>query len=342
MIIVMKHGHSEKEVDSVTDTISQKGFSPHVSRGTDRTIIGVIGNDRRYELQSLLENLEGVENVIPIMKPFKLASRESRKEETCISIGDAVFGGKEVVVIAGPCAVESRAQLEAIAPLVKRAGAKLFRGGAFKPRTSPYSFQGLGEEGLILLGQVREMTGLPVTTEVLSPETVDMVALHADLLQIGARNMQNFALLQKVGKCRRPVLLKRGMMNTLEELLMSAEYIMANGNHQVILCERGIRTFERYSRFTLDISAVPILKSLTHLPVIVDPSHAAGAWEFVPALSRAAVAAGADGLIIEVHNEPQKAFSDGAQSLKPERFSSLMEELRHIASALGREVAAGR
>jgi 3-deoxy-7-phosphoheptulonate synthase len=339
MIIIMKHGHLPEQVEKVTDKIRELGFSHHLSQGKEKTIIGVIGDERRHELIPMFENLKGVEKVIAIVKPFKMASREYRQEDSQISIDGVTIGGKEVIIMAGPCAVEGREQIFALADEVKNAGAKVLRGGAFKPRTSPYSFQGLGEEGLKLLREAKERTGLPVTTEVLSPETVDLVAEYADILQIGARNMQNFALLQKVGKCSRPVLLKRGMMNSLEELLMSAEYILVSGNPRVILCERGIRTFEKYSRFTLDISAVPILKALTHLPVIVDPSHAAGSWELVPPLSRAAIAAGADGLIIEVHNEPQKALSDGLQSLKPNRFAALMEDLRYITRGLGRTIA---
>jgi 3-deoxy-7-phosphoheptulonate synthase len=336
MIIVMKHGHLPVQVEQVTDRIRELGFSHHLSQGKEKTIIGVIGDERRHELIPVLENFEGVEKVIAIVKPFKLASREYRPEDSQITIDGVTIGGREVIVMAGPCAVESREQILTVALHVKEAGGKILRGGAFKPRTSPYSFQGLGEEGLKLLREAKKKTGLPVATEILSPETVDIVAEYADILQIGARNMQNFALLQKVGKCSRPVLLKRGMMNSLEELLMSAEYILISGNPNVILCERGIRTFEKYSRFTLDISAVPILKALTHLPVIVDPSHAAGSWELVPPLSRAALAAGADGLIIEVHNEPQKALSDGIQSLKPKRFSALMRDLRYIVQGLDR------
>ncbi len=338
MIIILQNTATNDDIEKLILKIRDLGYSHHMSKGKEKTIIGVIGDERRHEMMVHLENMQGVEKVLPIVKPFKLASREFKIQDTVITIMDSRLGGENVIITAGPCAVESREQILAIAEKVKQAGAKILRGGAFKPRTSPYSFQGLGEEGLKLLKEARNVTGLPVTTEVLSPETVDLVAEYSDIVQIGARNMQNFALLQKVGACGKPVLLKRGMMNTLEELLMSAEYILLHGNPNVILCERGIRTFEKYSRFTLDLSAVPILKSLTHLPVMVDPSHAAGKWELVLPLSRAAVAAGADGLIIEVHHEPQKAMSDGLQSLKPHKFSRLMKELDVIARALGRKI----
>jgi 3-deoxy-7-phosphoheptulonate synthase len=338
VIIVLQNTATNDDIEKLILKIRALGYSHHMSKGKEKTIIGVIGDERRHEMMVHLENMQGVEKVLPIVKPFKLASREFKIQDTVITIMDSRLGGENIIITAGPCAVESREQILAIAEKVKQAGAKILRGGAFKPRTSPYSFQGLGEEGLKLLKEARNITGLPVTTEVLSPETVDLVAEYSDIVQIGARNMQNFALLQKVGACGKPVLLKRGMMNTLEELLMSAEYILLHGNPNVILCERGIRTFEKYSRFTLDLSAVPILKSLTHLPVMVDPSHAAGKWELVLPLSRAAVASGADGLIIEVHHEPQKAMSDGLQSLKPQKFARLMKELDVIARALGRKI----
>jgi 3-deoxy-7-phosphoheptulonate synthase len=338
VIIVLHQSAKNDDIENIILKIRDLGYSHHISKGKEKTIIGVIGDERRHEMQVVFENMEGVEKVLAIVKPFKLASREFKTQDTLIKIMDTTVGAENVVIFAGPCAVEGREQIITIAEKVKQAGAKVLRGGAFKPRTSPYSFQGLGEEGLKLLKDARNITGLPITTEVLSPETVDLVAEYSDVVQIGARNMQNFALLQKVGSCGKPVLLKRGMMNTLEELLMSAEYILLHGNPHVILCERGIRTFEKYSRFTLDLSAVPILKSLTHLPVMVDPSHAAGKWELVLPLSRAAVASGADGLIIEVHHEPQKALSDGLQSLKPHKFARLMKELDVIARALGRKV----
>jgi 3-deoxy-7-phosphoheptulonate synthase len=272
---------------------------------------------------------------MPILKPYKLASRESRLDRTVIPVGDVVIGGPDFVVMAGPCSVESEEQMMEAAYVVKKGGAHIVRGGAFKPRTSPYSFQGMEEEGLKILERVREKTGMPVVTEVINPSDVDLVESYADMLQIGARNIQNFALLKKVGHCRKPVLLKRGMMTTIEELLMSAEYILSEGNEQVILCERGIRTFETSTRNTLDISAVPVLKELTHLPVIIDPSHAAGTWKYVIPLSRAAMAVGADGLIVEVHPEPEKAVSDGMQSLKPEKYYQLMDEIRSLETVMG-------
>ncbi|MCS7287452.1 MAG: 3-deoxy-7-phosphoheptulonate synthase [Anaerolineae bacterium] len=335
MIIVMKHGATPQQIAHVVAQIEQMGFRAHLSEGVERTIIGVIGDERPLNKDQVLL-WDGVERVVPILHPFKLASRDFKPQDTLVNVNGVVIGGQKVVVIAGPCAVESREQILEAAHAVKRAGATFLRGGAFKPRTSPYSFQGLGLEGLKLLAEAREQTGLPVVTEVMSPEQVPLVAEYADVLQIGARNMQNFALLEAVGRARKPVLLKRGLMSTVEELLLSAEYILAQGNEQVILCERGIRTFETYTRNTLDINAVPLLKRLTHLPVIVDPSHGTGKWELVPAVSRAAVAAGADGLIIEVHPRPEEALSDGAQSLKPDHFAALMEELRRVAEAVGR------
>jgi 3-deoxy-7-phosphoheptulonate synthase len=280
----------------------------------------------------------GVERTVPVLMPFKLASRDFHPQDTIVPINGIAVGGERLVVMAGPCAVEGRDELLDAARSVKSAGAQMLRGGAFKPRTSPYSFQGLGEEGLRYLAAAREETGLPVVTEVMSPEQVPLVSAFADILQIGARNMQNYALLHAVGEAQRPVLLKRGMMSTVEELLMSAEYILSHGNERVILCERGIRTFEKYTRNTLDINAVPLLKQLSHLPVIVDPSHATGKWELVAAVSRAAVAAGADGLLVEVHPDPGNALSDGAQSLKPEPFAELMISLKGIARAVGRDL----
>ncbi|MFN2242070.1 MAG: 3-deoxy-7-phosphoheptulonate synthase, partial [Anaerolineae bacterium] len=297
--------------------------------------IGIIGNGRPLD-RAQIERMSGVERTVPVLRPFKLASRDFHPQDTVVPINGVAVGGERLVVMAGPCAVEGREQLLEAAQVVKSAGAQMLRGGAFKPRTSPYSFQGLGEEGLRYLAAAREETGLPVVTEVMSPEQVPLVATFADILQIGARNMQNYALLHAVGEAQRPVLLKRGMMSTIEELLMSAEYILSHGNDRVILCERGIRTFEKYTRNTLDINAVPLLKQLSHLPVIVDPSHATGKWELVAAVSRAAVAAGADGLLIEVHPDPSSAVSDGAQSLKPETFAELMAGLESVARAVGR------
>jgi 3-deoxy-7-phosphoheptulonate synthase len=276
--------------------------------------------------------------VVPVLRPYKLASRDFQPEDSKIAINGHTFGDKKVIVMAGPCSVESLAQMQETAAAIKDAGAHLLRGGAFKPRTSPYSFQGMGEEGLQIMAQVREETDLHIVTEVMAPEQVELVAKYADVLQIGTRNMQNYALLNEVGRSGKPVLLKRGMMSTIEELLMSAEYIMSNGNHKVILCERGIRTFEKYTRNTLDINAVPVLKELTHLPVVVDPSHATGRWTLVKAASKAAVAAGADGLIIEVHPNPAEAYSDGEQSLKPQRFVELMDEVKRVAEAVGRTI----
>jgi len=335
MIVIMKQGATSAQVANVTARIEQWGCGVHISEGQERTIIGVIGNGRPLDHEPI-ERMDGVERTVPILRPFKLASREFQPQDTVVKVNGVSIGGKQVVVMAGPCAVESREQLLETARAVKEAGAHVLRGGAFKPRTSPYSFQGLGEKGLRLLAQARDETGLPVVTEVTDSQMVPLVTTYADILQIGARNMQNYALLHAVGKTQRPVLLKRGMMATIEELLMAAEYILSHGNDRVILCERGIRTFEKYTRNTLDISAVPLIKQLSHLPVVVDPSHGTGKWELVEPVSRAAVAAGADGLIIEVHPHPEEALSDGAQSLKPARFASLMQGLRPVAEAVGR------
>jgi len=335
MIIVMRQGAPDEEIQGVVATIEELGYRAHLSKGEERTIIGVIGDERPLAVQPL-EMLAGVERVVPILQPFKLASRDFRPQNTVFSLNGVTVGGDQLVIMAGPCAVESREQLLEIAAAVKEAGATVLRGGAFKPRTSPYSFQGLGVRGLELLAEAREKTGLLIVTEVISPTDVALVGEYADILQIGARNMQNFSLLQEAGRSGHPVLLKRGMMSTLQELLMSAEYILANSNYRVILCERGIRTFETATRNTLDINAIPVLKKLTHLPVIVDPSHATGKWEYVGAVSKAAVAAGADGLIVEVHTHPEKAFSDGAQSLKPGVFNQLVADVRRVAEAVGR------
>jgi 3-deoxy-7-phosphoheptulonate synthase len=335
MIIIMQKAATARQIANVTARVEQMGCQAHISEGEERTIIGVIGNGRPIDREQL-ERMDGVERTVPILRPFKLASREFHPQDTVVQINGVKIGGAQLIVMAGPCAVESREQLMEAAWAVKQAGAHVLRGGAFKPRTSPYSFQGMGEEGLKLLAQARKETGLPVVTEVMDPQMVPLVTTYADVLQIGARNMQNYALLHAVGEAQRPVLLKRGMMSTIEELLMSAEYILSHGNNRVILCERGIRTFETYTRNTLDIGAVPVIKQLCHLPVIVDPSHATGKWELVEPASRAAVAAGADGLEIEVHPDPENALSDGAQSLKPERFAALMRNLRPIAEAVGR------
>jgi 3-deoxy-7-phosphoheptulonate synthase len=338
MVIVMKKGATEAQIAHVIQRVEDLGYQAHLSRGEERTIIGIIGNDRPL-VDHPLARLEGVESIVPILHPFKLASRDFHPEDSVVSIDSVAVGGARVIVMAGPCAIESREQLWEAALAVKESGAAVLRGGAFKPRSSPYSFQGLGQEGLELLSEVRLAIGLPVVTEVTSPAEVALTISHADILQIGTRNMQNYALLQEVGRSGHPVLLKRGMMSTIEELLLSAEYILAQGNHKVILCERGIRTFDvKYTRNTLDISAIPVIKKLSHLPVVVDPSHSTGNWEYVGAASRAAVAAGADGLLIEVHPHPEKALSDGAQSLRPEAFAQLMGELRLVAQAVGRTI----
>jgi len=335
MIVVMKKGATGAQIANVTARIEQLGCRVHLSEGEERTIIGVIGNGRPLDREPI-ERLDGVERMVPILRPFKLASREFHPQDTVVKVNGVSIGGRQLVVMAGPCAVESCEQLLETARAVKEAGGRVLRGGAFKPRTSPYSFQGLGEEGLRLLAQARDETGLPVVTEVIDPQMVPLVTTYADILQVGARNMHNYALLHAIGEAQRPVLLKRGMMSTIEELLMAAEYVLSHGNERVILCERGIRTFEHYTRNTLDISAVPLLKQLCHLPVIVDPSHGTGKWELVEPVSRAAVAAGADGLIIEVHPHPEVALSDGVQSLKPARFAALMQSLRPVAEAVGR------
>ena len=327
MIILMKRNATQEQIDQVTEWITSVGYHPHLSQGVERTLIGAIGDDRgKIQLKSAAF-LPGVEQIVPILKPYKLASREFQETDTIVRVGEVRIGGPEFTVIAGPCSIESEEQMMESGYAAKKAGAKILRGGAFKPRTSPYSFQGMEEEGLKLLRKVGDKTGMPVVTEVMNTMDVDLVEQYSDILQIGARNIQNFALLKAVGHCHKPVLLKRGMMTTIEELLMSAEYILSEGNGQIILCERGIRTFETATRNTLDISAVPVLKELTHLPVIVDPSHAAGHAKYVIPLARAAVAVGAHGIIVEIHPEPEKAFSDGAQSLRPEQFYRLMDEV---------------
>jgi 3-deoxy-7-phosphoheptulonate synthase len=338
MIILMKKNATQEQIDHVTGWIASVGYKPHLSQGVERTLIGAIGDERgKVQLVSAV-SLDGVEKVVPILKPYKLAGREFREEDTVVQIGDVRIGGGGFTVMAGPCSVESEEQLMECGYVAKKAGAQILRGGAFKPRTSPYSFQGLEEEGLKLLKKVGERTGMPVVTEVMNTTDVDMIEAYSDILQIGARNVQNFALLKKVGRSHKPVLLKRGMMTTIEELLMSAEYILSEGNEQVILCERGIRTFETATRNTLDISAVPVLRELTHLPVIIDPSHAAGHSKYVIPLTRAAVAVGADGIIVEIHPEPERAFSDGPQSLRPEQFYRLMDEVNILADAMRRGI----
>ena len=337
MIIVMKTSATPEDIQTVIKKVEKMGVESHLSKGKEKTIIGLVGNVASIST-SQVQNVEGVEKVLRVSKPFKLASREFKPEKTEVKINGKSFGQKRIILIAGPCAVESREQILETAISVKEAGASILRGGAFKPRTSPYSFQGLKEKGLEFLADAKEKTGLAIITEVMSPEQVSLVAEVADILQVGARNMQNYALLEAVGKNPTPVLLKRGMMATLEELLMAAEYILSNGNSNVILCERGIRTFERYTRNTLDMSAVPLLTKLSHLPVCLDPSHATGARDLVLPLSKAAVAAGVDGLLIEVHPNPEKALSDGAQSLNFDEFSILVNELKSLAKAVDREV----
>jgi len=338
LVIVMKPSATEGQIQHIVDRLHEFGLREHISRGEERTLIGAIGDER--VLRSIpLEAMPGVEKVMAVLAPYKLASREFQSEDTTINVDGVEIGGRKLVVMAGPCAVESEEQITRIAEAVKGAGALILRGGAFKPRTGPYSFQGLGDEGLEMLALAKERTGLPVITEVMSTQEVDLVAQFADIFQIGARNMQNFMLLKAVGQASKPVMLKRGMSATIEEFLLAAEYILSQGNHNVMLCERGIRTFETYTRNTLDINAVPVLKGLSHLPVIVDPSHGTGRRELVAPMSKAAIAAGADGLIIEVHHDPENSMTgDGAQSLLPEQFSELMVELQKLAEAIGRSV----
>lgn len=338
MIIVLRPDATEAQVEHIIDKVKTLGLTPHVSRGTERTIIGVIGPEDILRVTPM-EVFPGVEKVMPVLAPYKLVSREFKKEDSIIDLGKGVkIGGSRLLTIAGPCTIENLETLSDVAREVRKSGALGLRGGAFKPRTSPYSFQGLGEQGLKFLKKVGDELGLVTVSEVMDTRDVPMVANYVDVLQIGARNMQNFNLLKEVGLVKKPVVLKRGMSSTVKELLMSAEYILAAGNFNVILCERGIRTFEDSTRNTLDISAVPVIKQLSHLPVIVDPSHAAGKWGLVSALSRAAVASGADGLIIEVHSHPEDAVSDGAQSLLPANFSDLMRQLIPLAKAVGREI----
>jgi 3-deoxy-7-phosphoheptulonate synthase len=340
MILVIKNNITEEQFNHIIEKIKELGFSPHISRGVKKTIIGLIGEQaERYK--EIFESMEGVEQISEIEKPFKLASREFKEENTIVKINPQVeIGGKKIVVIAGPCAVESREQFLTIAKEVKKYSADLLRGGIFKPRTSPYSFQGLGKDGLKILKEVKEETGLGIVTEAMNIEQVNLLAEadYVDIIQIGARNVQNFELLKAAGRTKKPVLLKRGMATTVKEWLMSAEYIMSEGNYNVILCERGIRTFEDSTRFTLDLNAIPVVKSLSHLPIIVDPSHGIGIRNFVPVMAKAAVVAGADGLIIEVHNKPEEALSDGPQSIYPQQFAQLMEELKKLVDSIGRTI----
>ncbi|MBX7234035.1 MAG: 3-deoxy-7-phosphoheptulonate synthase [Caldilineales bacterium] len=335
MVIVMKPNSTAAEIGAVIARVQEFGATPHPIYGVERTVVAVVGETRYVDREAFLI-MPGVEQITRISAPYKLASRESHPDDTVIRLNGVSIGGRELVVMAGPCSVESREQLLETAQAVKEAGAQILRGGAFKPRTSPYSFQGLGLKGLEILAEARERYGLLIVTEVMTPDAVPMVTEYADVLQIGARNIQNYGLLHAVGRVQRPVLLKRGMMSSMEELLMSAEYILAGGNYRVMLCERGIRTFEKYTRNTFDLNAIPVLKQLSHLPVIADPSHGTGRWDIVPAMSLAAVAAGADGLIIEVHPNPAEAISDGAQSLKPERFAELVRQIKRVAEAVDR------
>ena len=338
MIIVLRPEATDAQINHIIEKVKKLGLTPHVSKGTERTIIGVIGPEDVLRVTPL-EVFPGVERVMPVLAPYKLVSREFKSEDTVIDLGKGVkVGGSKIAVMAGPCAIENIETLRSIASQVKKAGATVLRGGAFKPRTSPYSFQGLGEEGLKMLKQVGEEFNLVTISEIMDTRDVELITRYVDVLQIGARNMQNFNLLKEVGMTKKPVLLKRGLSSTVKEMLMSAEYILAGGNFNVILCERGIRTFEDSTRNTLDISAVPVVKQLSHLPIIVDPSHAAGKWGLVGPLAKAAVAVGCDGLIIEVHTSPEEAMSDGAQSLIPLNFASLMCELKNLAKTLGREI----
>ena len=337
MIIVLRPEATKKDIDHIIEKVKKLGLKVMVSQGVERTIIGIIGEEDIVRVQPL-EAYPGVEKVMSILKPYKLVSREFKGKASVIDADGIKIGGKKIVVMAGPCSVEDQDGLMSIGKAVKKSGALVLRGGAFKPRSSPYAFQGLGEEGLKYLMEVKKKTGLKIVTEVMDTREVELVERYADILQVGARNMQNFNLLKEVGLCKKPVLLKRGISATVKEFLMSAEYILSNGNFNCILCERGIRTFEDATRFTLDLNAVPLIKKLSHLPVIVDPSHGTGKWDLVSAMSRAAIAAGADGLIVEVHRSPEDAFSDGAQSLLPKKFDVMMKELGPVAKAVGREL----
>jgi len=337
MLIVMDAAATAEEVRRVVGVIETLGLQAHPIPGAQRTAIGITGNKGTVD-RGAFENLPGVSEVIPVSAPYKLVSREAKRENTVVSIGGVPVGGPRLAIVAGPCAIESEAQALEIARRVKEGGANLYRGGAYKPRTSPYSFQGLGAEGLKILSRVRAETGLPTITEVLDTETVDLVAEHADCLQVGARNMQNFSLLKRLGRLRKPVLLKRGLSATLEELLLSAEYLLAEGNYEVILCERGVRTFADHTRNTLDLSSIPYVQRISHLPILVDPSHGTGKRAKVLPLSRAAVAVGADGLLIEVHHQPELALSDGPQAILPEMFAELVDAVRLLAPVVGRTV----
>ncbi len=337
MIIVFQPLASEQDIQHVVEKIEQLGFQAHISKGIERTIIGVIGDERKISREQFAL-LPKVENVIPILKPYKLVSREFKKENTVVNIEEVKVGGNEIIIMAGPCSVENEEQIISTAEAVKKGGAKILRGGAYKPRTSPYSFQGLGEDGLKLLRKAKEKTGLKIVTEVMESDDVDLVADYADLIQVGARNMQNTRLLRTLSKIKKPILLKRNFSATLLEFLMAAEYLLSGGNDQVILCERGIRTFVEYTRNTFDLNIIPVIKQLSHLPIIADPSHATGKSDLVMPMSRAAIACGADGLIIEVHPRPEKAESDGDQSIRFDSFSQLVKDIKPIATAVGRSV----
>lgn len=337
MIIIMNSNATRDQIDEVEKRLIDLGFQTHPIFGEVKTVIGAIGDKRLLNTQDI-SNMPGVESLVPIMKPYKLAGKELKKEPTVVKVGNVEIGGKEVVIMAGPCAIENEETYIGTAIKVKESGAKILRGGAFKPRTSPYAFQGLEEDGLKIMAKARDITGLVLVTEVVDTRDVDLIASYADIIQIGARNMQNFKLLHEVGLTNKPILLKRGLAATIEEWLMAAEYIMAAGNSNIILCERGIRTYETATRNTIDISAIPVTKELSHLPIVVDPSHATGTWKYVNALSKGAVATGADGLIIEVHSDPSNALCDGPQSLRPSKFDQLVNELRPVAEAVGRSL----
>jgi 3-deoxy-7-phosphoheptulonate synthase len=337
MMIIMRSNATQQEIKLVIERVEQHGLRAHISTGEERTIIGAIGDGRSVDKEQFMY-LPGVDRILPITRPFKLASREFKASDSAFNIDGVKIGGKGVVIIAGPCSVENRSQFLEAAQAVREAGAHALRGGIYKPRTSPYSFQGMGEEGLELLAEARQKTGLAIVTEVMREEQIPQLTQYVDVLQIGARNMQNYGLLHAVGESQHAALLKRGMMATVEELLMSAEYILSHGNRRVILCERGIRTFESATRNTTDINAIPVLKAMTHLPVILDPSHSTGNWAYVAAVARGAIAAGADGLIVEVHPRPEEALSDGGQSLKPEKFADLVRQVKSVAQAIGRDL----
>ncbi len=337
MIIVMKPDAAKKDIEHVLKTIRDMKLRPHISKGKERTIIGAIGDERNLA-NIPLTTFAGVEKVMPILSPYKIVSREFKKENTLIRVNGVTIGGKKIVIMAGPCSIEGREMLMAIGKSVKSSGAAILRGGAYKPRTSPYSFQGMGKEGLELLKEAKHLLKMPVVTEIMDTKDIDLISDYTDIFQVGARNMQNFSLLKELGSTNKPILLKRGLSATIKELLMSAEYIASKGNDKIILCERGIRTFETETRNTLDLNAIPVIKKLTHLPIIVDPSHGTGRRDIVATMSMAAIAAGADGIIVEVHQQPEKALSDGEQSLKPDEFKQMVKAIDRIARAIGRSI----